>query len=149
MNRAIYGLALAGAALVPALAAASSHREAPNIAGRPRVDGTDFYMFRSYEPGRSDYVTLIANYIPFEEPQGGPNFYDLDQNAVYKIDIDNQGSARPELVFEFKFKNLAKGLAVNAGGRNVPVPLVNIGAVSPNLFSPVPGSPQGALPQAQ
>ena len=89
MKRAIYGLAMAGAALLPALAGASSHREAPDIAGRPRVDGTDFYMFRSYEPGRSNYVTFIANYIPLEEPQGGPNFYDLDENAVYKINIDN------------------------------------------------------------
>lgn len=130
MKRAIYGLAMAGAALLPALAAASSHREAPDIAGRPRVDGTDFYMFRSYEPGRSEYVTFIANYIPLEEPQGGPNFYDLDESAVYKINIDNQGSARPALVFEFKFKNLLKGLAVSAGGQNVPVPLVNIGPVN-------------------
>ena len=130
MKRAIYGLAMAGAALLPALAGASSHREAPDIAGRPRVDGTDFYMFRSYEPGRSGYVTFIANYIPLEEPQGGPNFYDLDENAVYKINIDNQGSARPALVFEFKFKNLLKGLAVSAGGQNVPVPLVNIGPVN-------------------
>jgi Domain of unknown function (DUF4331) len=130
MKRAIYGLAMAGAALLPALAGASSHREAPDIAGRPRVDGTDFYMFRSYEPGRSNYVTFIANYIPLEEPQGGPNFYDLDENAVYKINIDNQGSARPALVFEFKFKNLLKGLAVSAGGQNVAVPLVNIGPVN-------------------
>src|SRR5579862_5242538 len=130
MNRVIYGLALAGVALLPALAAASSHREAPDIAGRPRVDGTDFYMFRSYEPGRSGYVTLIANYIPFEAPQGGPNFYDLDENAVYKINIDNDGSARPDIVFEFKFKNMLKDLAVNAGGQNVAVPLVNIGPVN-------------------
>jgi hypothetical protein len=128
MNKAIY--AMASVALLPVLAQASSHREAPNIAGRPRVDGTDFYMFRSYEPGRSDYVTLIANYIPFEEPQGGPNFYDLDENAVYKINIDNEGSARPELAFEFKFKSLVKDLAVSAGGKSVPVPLVNIGPIS-------------------
>ena len=128
MNKAIH--ATAAVALLPALALASSHREAPNIAGRPRVDGTDFYMFRSYEPGRSDYVTLIANYIPFEDPQGGPNFYDLDDHALYKINIDNQGSARPELAFEFKFKTLTKDLAVEAGGRKVAVPLVNVGAVA-------------------
>jgi len=63
-----------GAMLIPLYAVASSHREAPNIAGLPRVDGTDFYMFRSYEPGRSDYVTFIANYIPLQDPAGGPNF---------------------------------------------------------------------------
>ncbi len=131
MNKGFYGLALAGAALLPALAAASSHREAPNIAGRPRLDGTDFYMFRSYEPGRSGYVTLIANYIPFEEPQGGPNFYGLDNEAVYKINIDNTGSGKPDIVFEFRFKDLLKGLAVPAGGKKVAVPLVNIGPITP------------------
>jgi hypothetical protein len=55
-------------------ALASSHREAPFIATRPKVDGTDFYMFNSYEPGRAGYVTIIANYQPFEDPQGGPNY---------------------------------------------------------------------------
>jgi len=130
MNKALYGLALSGAALLPALAGASSHREAPNIAGRPRVDGTDFYMFRSYETGRSGYVTLIANYIPFEDPQGGPNFYDLDNNAIYKINIDNTGSGRPGIVFEFQFKNVLKGLAVPAGGKSVAVPLINIGPIN-------------------
>ena len=59
-----------GAALLPLCAAASSHREAPSIAGMPRVDGTDFYMFRSYEPGRSAYVTFIANYIPLQDAYG-------------------------------------------------------------------------------
>ena len=54
--------ALAGAFVLPA--GASSHREGPYIAGAPKVDGTDFYMFRSYESGRQDYVTLLANYIP-------------------------------------------------------------------------------------
>ena len=60
---------------------ASSHREAPSIAGSSRVDGTDFYMFRSYEPGRSSYVTFLANYIPFQDPQGGPNFYNMDEKS--------------------------------------------------------------------
>ena len=66
--------ALLGAALLPLYELASSHREAPAIAGMPRLDGTDFYMFRSYEPGRSGYITFIANYIPLEDPAGGPNF---------------------------------------------------------------------------
>jgi hypothetical protein len=131
MNKLICGLALGGALLLPALSNASSHREAPNIAGRPRVDGTDFYMFRSYEPGRGDYVTLLANYIPFQDPQGGPNFYNLEENAIYKINIDNTGSAKPSLVFEFQFKNVVKDLKVPAGGHNVAVPLVNVGPVTP------------------
>ncbi len=52
---------------------ASSHREAPFITGQPRVDATNLYMFRSYESGRSAYVTILANYQPFQDPQGGPN----------------------------------------------------------------------------
>src|SRR6202042_3668725 len=72
-------------------ALASSHREAPFISTRPRVDGTDFYMFNSYEPGRAGYVTLIASYQPFEEPQGGPNYYTMDPNALYEIMVDNNG----------------------------------------------------------
>jgi hypothetical protein len=130
MKRSYRRLTLAGAALLPMLASASSHREAPNIAGKPRVDGTDFYMFRSYEAGRSEYVTFLANYIPFQDPQGGPNFYNMDENAVYKINIDNDGSGRPDLTFEFRFKNMVKKLTVPAGGKNVPVPLLNIGPVN-------------------
>ena len=130
MKKIIYGVALASCGLAPLIANASSHREAPKIAGHPRVDGTDFYMFRSYEPGRSGYVTFLANYIPFQEPQGGPNFYNLDENAIYKINIDNTGSAKPGMVFEFQFKNALKGLAVDAGGKKVPVPLLNVGPVN-------------------
>src|SRR5450755_729944 len=124
-------LGLLAAAILPLYAVASSHREAPAIAGRPRVDGTDFYMFRSYEPGRSGFVTFIANYIPFQEPQGGPNFYNMEEKAVYRINIDNTGAGRPSMVFEFKFKNTLKDLAVPAGGKSVPVPLLNIGPVNP------------------
>src|ERR1700761_7612120 len=58
---------------LPLLSFASSHREAPNIAGAPRVDGTDVYLFRSYEVGRQGFVTVLANYIPFQDPAGGPN----------------------------------------------------------------------------
>jgi len=130
MRRAIICAALAGSALIPLLAGASSHREAPNIAGRPRVDGTDFYMFRSYEPGRSQYVTFLANYIPLQDPQGGPNFFSMDDNAVYKINIDNTGSGSPGMVFEFRFHTLVKDLSVPTGGKTVAVPLINIGPVS-------------------
>ena len=60
---------------LPLVAVASSHREAPFIAGSPKVDGADFYMFRSYEPGREDFVTIVANYQPFQTPYGGPNSF--------------------------------------------------------------------------
>src|SRR3984957_6054459 len=99
---------LLGAALLPLCALASSHREAPAIAGMPRVDGTDFYMFRTYEPGRSGFITFIANYIPLEDPAGGPNFFDLDTAAVYNIHIDNTGEARDDLNFAFRFTNEVK-----------------------------------------
>ena len=130
MKRLYFAAALVGSVLLPVLANASSHREAPKIAGTPRVDGTDFYMFRSYEPGRSGYVTFLANYIPFQDPQGGPNFYNMDENAIYKINIDTTGSASPNMVFEFQFKNTAKNLTVTAGGKKVAVPLLNVGPVN-------------------
>ena len=74
-------------------ASASSHREAPAITQTPKVDGTDFYMFRSYEPGREGYVTFIANYQPLQAPYGGPNYFTMDPDAVYEIHIDNDGDA--------------------------------------------------------
>lgn len=121
---------LFGAALLPLYALASSHREAPAIAGMPRLDGTDFYMFRSYEPGRSAYVTFIANYVPLQDPQGGPNFFNLDPNAVYEILVSTDGAAAANLKFTFTFTNTYKNLAVNSGGTEIPVPLINIGPIS-------------------
>jgi hypothetical protein len=118
-----------GAALLPVFAMASSHREAPTIAGLPRLDGTDFYIFRSYEAGRSGYVTMIANYIPLQDADGGPNFFNLDTNAVYRINIDTTGNANPDIQFQFQFNNVDKGLTVDANGKSVPVPLINIGPV--------------------
>jgi hypothetical protein len=127
---------IAGAALLVAAGITvqgSSHREAPGIAGRPRLDGTDFYMFRSYEPGRQDYVTLIANYIPLQDVYGGPNFFTLDPRAVYEIHVDNDGDAREDMTFQFGFHVDYKNIAVPAGGVNVPVPLVNVGSIGPGV----------------
>jgi hypothetical protein len=123
--------------IAPEFAAASSHREAPNIARLPAVDSTDFYMFMSYEPGRSDYVTLVANYIPLQDPYGGPNYFALDPAALYEIHIDNNGDAKEDLTFQFNIDNdLAnngRGLMVPVGPagdqKNVAVPLKNIGTV--------------------
>lgn len=113
-------------------AIASSHREAPLIGGSPRVDGTDFYMFRSYEPGRDGFVTLIANYLPLQDSYGGPNYFKLDANALYEIHVDNNGDAAEDLTFQFRFTNTYKNLGVPTGapgGANVGVPLNNIGPV--------------------
>src|SRR3984885_3813712 len=118
------------ACAVAGVALASSHREAPFITTRPKVDGTDFYMFNSYEPGRAGYVTLIASYQPFEEPQGGPNYYTMDPNALYEIMVDNNGDGVEELTFQFRFTTMDNGATVTAGGKAIPVPLTNIGPVS-------------------
>jgi hypothetical protein len=120
---------LIGAVILPLTAPASSHREAPFITTRPKVDGTDFYMFNSYETGRAGYVTLIANYQPFENPQGGPNYYTMDPNALYEILIDNTGSGKESLTFQFRFSTVNSGLAVTAGTKTIPVPLSNIGQI--------------------
>ena len=113
---------------------ASSHREAPAIAMNPSVDGTDLYMFRSYETGRSGYVTILANYNPFQDPQGGPNFFQFNPNALYEIHIDNVGDGKEHITFQFKFNNVlkAKALAVGASGAtsNVAIPLTQFGQVS-------------------
>jgi hypothetical protein len=127
---------LLGAALMAAcgLAGASSHREAPFITTVPKVDATDFYLFRSYEPGRSDYVTMIANYLPLQDAYGGPNYFALDPNALYEIHIDNNGDAKEDLSFQFRFKNTlaGNGAGVNlmVGGKSVNIPLIQAGGIS-------------------
>src|ERR1700733_6476330 len=118
------------AASVAGGALASSHREAPFISTRPSVDGTDFYMFNSYEQGRAGYVTLIANYVPLQDPQGGPNYFNLDDNALYEISVDNTGSGTANLTFQFRFTTTTQGLTVPVGSKMVPVPLANIGALN-------------------
>lgn len=94
---------------------ASSHREAPLITETPKLDCTDFYMFRSYEPGREDYVTFVANYIPLQDAYGGPNYFSLDPNALYEIHIDNSGDAVEDLTFQFKFENKPRDIALPIG----------------------------------
>nr|WP_240687802.1 DUF4331 family protein [Alkanindiges illinoisensis] len=94
---------------------ASSHREAPSITRTPKVDATDFYMFNSYEAGRGDYVTLIANYQPLQDAFAGPNYYALDPNALYEIHVDNNGDAREDITFQFKFEQTLKDLKVPVG----------------------------------
>ena len=109
---------------------ASSHREAPFITQMPKVDGTDLYMFNSYEAGRTGYVTLLANYYPLQEPGGGPNYFTMDPNALYEIHVDNNGDAKEDITFQFKFQNTLKALKVPVGDKMVDVPLANIGPVT-------------------
>jgi hypothetical protein len=122
--------ALAMSAAWATLAVASSHREAPMIAGMPRLDASDFYMFRSYEPGRENYVTMIADYVPLQDPGGGPNFYQMETNGYYDINVDSNGTGRPTFTFRFRFSDVDRGLSVSVGGKNVPIPLINDGSIS-------------------
>ena len=81
---------------------ASSHREAPLIIEDPLADNTDVYAFVS--PDRPDTVTLIANYVPFQLPAGGPNFYRFSDDVLYELHIDNDGDAVEDIVFAFEFQ---------------------------------------------
>ncbi len=125
------GMAVLTASLIGVGLQASSHREAPGITKTPKLDGSDFYMFSSYEPGRTNFVTLLANYLPLQDAYGGPNFFMLDPDAVYEIHLDNDGDAREDLTFQFRFKNTPKDKTLNIGGKDVAVPLVNIGPIGP------------------
>ncbi len=92
------------ALLAPATSSASSHREAPFIAEfDPEVDNTDVYAFVS--PDDADTVSLIGNFWPFEEPDGGPNFYRFDDGARYDINIDNDGDAVADIIYRYTFDN--------------------------------------------
>lgn len=116
--------------LAPIRASASSHREAPLTTTTPKVDGTDFYMFRSYEPGRDGFVTIVADYQPLQDPFGGPNYFYLDPDAIYEIHIDNVGDGRPHITYQFKFTNTFQNLTVPAGDKNTPTALVNNGPIT-------------------
>ncbi|MFE9453200.1 DUF4331 family protein [Streptomyces sp. NPDC006739] len=94
------------AALEPGVAAASSHREAPLISGTPQYDNTDLYAFVS--PDKPDTTTIVSDYIPFEEPAGGPNFYQFADDAQYDIHIDNNGDAKDDLIFRYTFRTQIK-----------------------------------------
>jgi hypothetical protein len=82
----------------------SSHREAPQISKDPTADSTDLYAFVS--PDVAGTVTLIANYIPLEGPDGGPNFYEFADDVLYEIHIDNNGDGYPNISYQFRFKTV-------------------------------------------
>jgi Domain of unknown function (DUF4331) len=101
----VAGFAVAGLAATsgPGVGVASSHREAPLIAGEPQLDNTDVYAFVS--PDKPDTVTLVANWVPFEEPNGGPNFYPFAENTAYDLNIDNNGDALPDITYRWTFRS--------------------------------------------
>jgi hypothetical protein len=112
---------------------ASSHREAPLIAGDPAADNTDLYAFLN--PTDPSRLTIIANYVPLEEPAGGPNFFPFDPNVRYEINVDNTGDGVADIAYQFRFRT--QSTATNFAG--IPTFLYNDGPVTsltdPNLLS--------------
>src|SRR5262245_56130079 len=110
--RPLAGTALAALALslsAPPRALASSHSEAPALTEDRAVDGTDVYAFTS--PDAPTTVTLVTCWYPLEEPSGGPNYYKFSDSALYEVHVDNDGDAREDVTFQFKFTTTTK----NAG----------------------------------
>jgi uncharacterized protein DUF4331 len=143
-NTTVLGLALLGVALAllivlqmgpgPSTARAASHREAPLIANDPTADITDFFLFRSTEPGQADKVDLIMDVIPSEEPSAGPNYYNFDPSVAYTFHVDNNKDGKADDVeFEFRFRNEIRGV-VNALG----LPLSYVGGVPPSTGAVIP-----------
>src|SRR5436305_2756644 len=84
----------------------SSHREAPAISKDPVADNTDLYAF--VDPADTSKVTFLANFIPLEEPAGGPNFFQFGDEVLYEILIDNDGDGEEDVVYQFRFKTLVQ-----------------------------------------
>lgn len=108
----------------------SSHREAPEISKDPAADNTDLYAFVS--PDRPDTVTILANYLPFQNPQGGPNFYEFADDVRYDINVSNRADARPDVTYRFRFTTTV---------RNPDTFLYNTGPIT-SLDSPAWNRPQ-------
>ena len=119
----------------PGAALAASHREAPLISLDAPADISDFFMFRSYEPGHEGNVVLIMDTNPGEEPSSGPNYYNFDPNVTYRFRIDNDQNGRAnDVVFEFKFQSQIRGDTAALG-----LPLNNV-ALPPITKLDGPGS---------
>src|SRR5687768_3409642 len=104
--------------MAASFAGASSHREAPLISQDPAADTTDVYAFVS--PDRPESLTMIGCWYPFQEPGGGPNFYRFSDDAEYVMHVDNDGDAKDDATFVFKFATQV---------RNGDVPLYNTGPI--------------------
>lgn len=116
---------------------ASSHGEAPLISMDRFADNTDTYAFRSVEPGRAGFVTLIGNWIPFQEPSSGPQFFRFDDTVLYQIKIDNTGDGRADITYEFQFTT-----QIVNGDTILGHTAVNQDAVVSNLTDPDYNMPQ-------
>src|SRR5882757_7937744 len=94
--------ALIAAAIAVPLSFGSSHREAPLTSIDPTGDDTDLYAFTA--PDAPGALTVVSNWIPFEDPAGGPNFYRFDDKAKYYVNVDNTGDGKPDVRYRFRFK---------------------------------------------
>ncbi len=134
-NRLLGGVMAFATVLSPTIGNASSHREAPFITKNPKVDGSDFYMFDSYEgtADRHGYVTILANYQPLQDAYGGPNYFNLDPDAIYEIHVDNDGDAIEDVTFQFSFQLAlagGTGVALPIGNKMVNIPLTAAGSLT-------------------
>jgi len=111
------GLVLFALATICGVVLGSSHSEAPGTAKQPAADGTDFYMFNSYEAGRDGYVTLIHNVYGVQYPGGGPNYFSLSDGHFYEIYIDNTGDGVEDITFQWIY-----GTQYGGPAKNLPVP---------------------------
>lgn len=115
--------ALAAVALAASLSVGSSHRESPLSSGDPTADDTDLYAFTAKDaPGA---LTVVANWLPFEDPGGGPNFYKFDPRAHYYINVDNTGDGKYDVRYRFTFSTIPP----NSAGVGYPVALPPIGSL--------------------
>ncbi len=120
----------------PGISTASSHREAPFVANDPAIDNTDVYAFTS--PDKPTTATLIANWAPFSDPAGGPNFFPWATDAKYDIHVDNNGDAKPDLTYRWTFSDIDKRGTTQHGDEVGGTFLYNDGPVTsltdPNLL---------------
>ncbi len=121
--------------------AATDGRAAPFITRHPKVDGTDLYAFRSYEPGRQDFVTFMAAYQPYQNRESGPVYYPMDPAALYEIHVDNAGDCKEHLTFQFRFQNAWKDLKLQVGDKPMSVPYP--------VLSPLSAADQSGLNQIE
>ena len=97
-------------------AAGASHREAPAISRDPTADISDFFFFRSYEPGKARKVVLAMDVIPGEEPSSGPNYYAFDPSVRYMFHVDNDRDGKAnDVSFEFRFRDQERGVPEQLG----------------------------------
>ncbi len=89
----------------------SSHREAPEISRDPVADSADLYAFVS--PDSPSTVTIIANYVPLQQPAGGPNFYEFGDDVLYEVHIDNDGDARADITYQFRLNTVLTNTGAN------------------------------------